>query len=491
MKKIILTLLTCACGLSVTGQTLQNRHELSLWGAGGLSTLHYKPVAGKNTSGLESAGGYAGIGYSYFLNDHWSLGLGAEYSLLNAQTSAPLLTDHYLTPGEQSAHIYRITVTGENFVQKHHAQYVQMPLSVRFQSSELGSGKWWYAGLAFKGGMMTGGRYATSATMTTTGEEFASLANLEEGRPFTDNPYANMPHHGFGTYSVDEKTNLKLWWNLISSLETGVKWRLSSAGKWFLYTGVFVDYGWKDVHYNHNAVLYEYNAEKPASYTTHSVFSSRYRSGALPYSNSYRPFVDRVNTVAAGIKLQLTIGFKPFAKKVKPAPPPSSAAKAEAVRPLTYGEVDEIVSRNTEKVIEAQKELSDQLVKELSAQLKELLKREDYRLKNVHGFNFDKTDLVVSMLPVLEENLAAMKAKPEIEIVLVGHTDDRGSDAYNIHLGLRRAQAVKTWLVEHDIDEKRLTVASEGFRNPAIPNAGKEARRYNRRVDFVVLRSRQ
>lgn len=90
-------------------------------------------------------------------------------------------------------------------------------------------------------------------------------------------------------------------------------------------------------------------------------------------------------------------------------------------------------------------------------------------------------------LPVLEAVAAVLKSEPAVKRLLVrGHTDSEGNDAYNQSLSQERAQAVQTWLTEHGIAADRLEVKAYG---PALPyrnNTSERGRALNRRVDFRV-----
>lgn len=88
---------------------------------------------------------------------------------------------------------------------------------------------------------------------------------------------------------------------------------------------------------------------------------------------------------------------------------------------------------------------------------------------------------------ILQAVASLLKAHPGITRVSVeGHTDDRGSAAYNQRLSLRRARSVVKWLVEHGIDNKRLAAKGFGERQPIDTNDTAEGRRNNRRVEFHV-----
>jgi len=84
--------------------------------------------------------------------------------------------------------------------------------------------------------------------------------------------------------------------------------------------------------------------------------------------------------------------------------------------------------------------------------------------------------------------LVAQLRGTDIEVIVAtGHTDWTGSDAYNIKLSMRRAQAVKAFLVSKGIPEARVFVEGKGERNPIADNRTRDGRAKNRRVDIEVV----
>lgn len=71
--------------------------------------------------------------------------------------------------------------------------------------------------------------------------------------------------------------------------------------------------------------------------------------------------------------------------------------------------------------------------------------------------------------------------------IVLGHTCDLGDAAYNEQLGLRRAKAVKDYMVEQGIAEERITTVSKGETAPVVSNDGANHRRFNRRVAFEAI----
>ena len=67
-------------------------------------------------------------------------------------------------------------------------------------------------------------------------------------------------------------------------------------------------------------------------------------------------------------------------------------------------------------------------------------------------------------------------------VVVVGHADNAGTDAYNCRLGLRRAQAVATWFVAHGVAREHIVLGSRGKREPVADNQSETGRAQNRRA---------
>jgi len=73
-----------------------------------------------------------------------------------------------------------------------------------------------------------------------------------------------------------------------------------------------------------------------------------------------------------------------------------------------------------------------------------------------------------------------------VTIQVAGHTDERGSDEYNLALGQRRAAAVKAYLVQHGVADSRISTVSYGEEHPIAQGADESAWAQNRRAEFAI-----
>ena len=102
-------------------------------------------------------------------------------------------------------------------------------------------------------------------------------------------------------------------------------------------------------------------------------------------------------------------------------------------------------------------------------------------------FEFDSATIKAESFRLLDEVAAILLNHPEITLVEVqGHTDDQGSDAYNLGLSDRRAAAVRDYLVTAGVEAARLEAKGYGESEPLQPGTSEEAREANRRVVFQI-----
>ena len=106
-------------------------------------------------------------------------------------------------------------------------------------------------------------------------------------------------------------------------------------------------------------------------------------------------------------------------------------------------------------------------------------------------FDYDKSDIKPEDTQRLDGKGALLKQFSALRIRITGHCDERGSDQYNIALGMRRATAAKTYLVQLGIDASRIDVASLGREVPIDPGHDESAWAQNRRDEFDIIAGSQ
>lgn len=104
-------------------------------------------------------------------------------------------------------------------------------------------------------------------------------------------------------------------------------------------------------------------------------------------------------------------------------------------------------------------------------------------LKTIY-FDFDRSNIRSDQLGRIQNNLDWLLERPDIKILIEGHCDERGTVEYNFALGERRAQRVKTYLVENGLSPERISVISKGEEEPAVLGHTEQAYARNRRVEF-------
>jgi len=165
--------------------------------------------------------------------------------------------------------------------------------------------------------------------------------------------------------------------------------------------------------------------------------------------------------LAAGAVLILfACAKKPEAVEVEPPPP-------RAVRPPP----SEPTSTPQEDPLESDR-------RRLEALMNKIMSDEIY-------FEFDQATLTSKAKDILTEVGDILKREPRFSILTEGHTDERGTEAYNMGLGMRRADAVVKFLVNYGV-RNRMEKVSLGEESPKAGGHTEEAYAQNRRAAFKV-----
>jgi outer membrane protein OmpA-like peptidoglycan-associated protein len=106
-------------------------------------------------------------------------------------------------------------------------------------------------------------------------------------------------------------------------------------------------------------------------------------------------------------------------------------------------------------------------------------------------FAFDRSFISENQKKYLDQIAMTLKTNTNFYLVVSGHTDNVGNEAYNLALSGRRAEEVKRYLINQGVEGYRLIVEVYGFSQPKSSNDTAEGRTVNRRVDFKLLSERE
>ena len=102
------------------------------------------------------------------------------------------------------------------------------------------------------------------------------------------------------------------------------------------------------------------------------------------------------------------------------------------------------------------------------------------------NFDFDQYDLRTDARTILDRKASFLNQNSSVRVQIEGHTDERGTNEYNLALGERRANAAKQYLTTAGVSAARLSTISYGEERPLDPGRNEAAWARNRRAHFVI-----
>lgn len=277
MKSLIIKIGFCLITLGIS--TIQAQEFSGVINTG-IQGLDFKVNNGGNELKI---GSKIGVGYTYFLNQHWGIVTGAELGYFkNHSTLDDRTYSSYQIDSEGEAFDYRVKTKG--YKEESHFYSASIPLMLQYRT--LGNTQFYING---------GGRvYFPFAQQTKVGIDELKMSGYYAD---LNVELVDIPSHGFGTltnWKSESETKLKTTFSL--SAETGVSFKISDKIR--LYTGLYIDYGLSNLQ-NKNQLqtdvpLVNYNAENNAE---------NQPNGIIQTSNA----IDRAKLLAYGF--QVRIGF--------------------------------------------------------------------------------------------------------------------------------------------------------------------------------------
>ncbi|MBE0434715.1 MAG: OmpA family protein [Methylomicrobium sp.] len=102
-------------------------------------------------------------------------------------------------------------------------------------------------------------------------------------------------------------------------------------------------------------------------------------------------------------------------------------------------------------------------------------------------FGFDSAQLTPQAMSALDSVANVLNQYPESNITVTGHTDDIGSESYNLKLSDQRSGGVSNYLIQRGVNYARITQQGMGKSMPKVPNTSEENRAQNRRVELAIV----
>lgn len=446
----VLSAIAMAVSVSAQTENYVPKHEFSISGFGGLSTLNYKVNIPQNPfiDGVDrkmGLGGGVGLDWTYHFSKHWGLRLGVQAALYNAKAKKDFtLNGIYMR--DQAL----IDIDGK-LQEKQRAVYAQVPLMVQWMTP---AGKnHFYVALGGKFGMRLWDNYKQIVDAKAT---YHPVYNAPTRAAYDPEGIHESYRGTIGLKRFD----------VMGSAEVGMRWTLGNGVG--LYTGLYFDYGFLNTAPKAKGVSATMDGFDVSDVRDMSILSAELRGipqsqdrTVAPTTTNFR-LVDKVHKMAGGLVLRLSFGKG----KAVVAPCP----ECPIVEPI-------------EKIKEVYHHDTIRIVKEIPQEIKDKMKDLSSAL-----FAFNKFDISPKAQTILNDVATWLKKNPQMKCELSGHTDGKGSVAYNQKLSEQRAQAVYDYLVKAGVSSDNLTWKGYGKSEPIATNDTAEGRQLNRRVELRLIR---
>ena len=413
-------------------------------------------------NGTKKAGFGFGVsaGYRYFFKENWGVGVGLGFNTFSGTAKLNYLQSE--RNGSDAAilaeHKERnFQTTFHEVEEKVSVSALDIPVGLYFQQS---LGKRWRLGV--------GANLMVSAVMGSKSKINSGTIKVDAEYPYYNLSMSDVPSHKLTTYDNFGCTPDLKKISLGAGGEIGAYYAVNK--KLDIFMGVNAAYRFSDIKNKNLDKLFDEEQAKYAGVTQTAYCSS----------------VNLVN-VSATIGIRYRIERKPKPKPVyTPEPEPEPQPEPEPLpAPI-----------QSETAIDLKPAVADIMPTDyvyvntsddMSKQLKRKKVGDPIGTPILFATNSDKLRGDNSF-SILDTVTVFLRENPDVtRMQISAHTDDVGTDAYNLDLSKRRAKTVVDYIIGKGIDPKRLVTVGYGESRPLNNNATPEQREVNRRVEFMIL----
>ena len=480
-KRIFSIMAAAALTLTVSAQSdLDNYIGVSF--GGGLNSMLYSTPNGKSGLGI---GFDAGIHYARFFNRWIGLGFGAQFTNANGNITYNWseVTPGMVHPSNPNTPC-DLTTSFDNFRERQNVGLISVPVEVLFR--KVLDDNW---AIIFGAGLqldipLYGSYIAKGGSYTTTGV-FPELG---------PHVISDMPEHGFSTYNTTQNAKINNLAKVGGSVIVDLGGRVALSNNWGLYIGAYAGYGFTNLLASAKTEkVIAINPTDPSQIDYRGTFDS----GAT----------DKANLIRAGLKIAVDCGWYDKSRRKKAVVAeetiitPTDTIEVVAVEPVSNEPTEAEIAAAEAAAEAAAKAEAERLAAEAAAL--EAAKKAEKAAEEAHyealknkvesiDFHFesagDKFNFNSNEKPVVDELCEMMKADKSIKVLITGHTDNTGDAAKNLnYYGVKRAEALKNYMVSQGVSADQITCESKGQTQPAAPNTTKANRALNRRAHITIL----
>ncbi len=442
--------------ISALLQAQYSEQYLHLNAGGGMHELSYKTPVGTQKS---AAGFSLNAAYSYFFAPNWGVQTGIGLQSYGASSVLNFTTEMAYTDSEGDN--YQLMTYYRNWEERQRALLLSIPLAMQFRYPISQKFKL----LAAVGANIS---MPISTKFKTTGGEIETTGMYPQWHlELTD-----IPAEGFSTTTQNYSGKNKLKAVAMGTVDLGMLYKLTP--KMDLYVGAYANYGLNNALTPNTKQIYQ----KDGSYN--GLFASEQ--------------VKEVKPIAAGVKIgvywQLTkkqessktgLALDPVTKNNVANTLIQKDTIAVIIPPVVEAiNVDYATANIQAPVVTPAIETATATAPDSLTIAKELAKTctlnfELNSNKPINAYN-EQVSYISNYL----------KANPNLQLYLIGHTCNLGSHRANVKVGMNRARLVKQRFVQMGVSELQITTVSKAYDEPLVPNTSNENRTKNRRVELKI-----